>query len=61
MVDAWFPDGPDDPDVGILKFSADSAEYWDSPGGKIATAFSFVKSKVTGERYEGGESGKVDL
>jgi len=61
MVDAWFPEGPDDLDVGVLKFSADSAEYWDSPGGKIATAFSFVKSKVTGERYEGGESGKVDL
>jgi len=45
----------------VLKFSADSAEYWDTPGGKIATAFSFVKSKITGERYDGGESGKVDL
>ncbi|MDQ0643762.1 pyridoxamine 5'-phosphate oxidase family protein [Microbacterium murale] len=61
VVEAWFPDGPDDPAVGVLKFSADSAEYWDTPGGKIATAFSFVKSKITGERYDGGESGKVDL
>lgn len=61
VVEAWFPDGPDDPAVGVLKFTADSAEYWDTPGGKIATAFSFVKSKITGERYDGGESGKVDL
>ena len=61
MVEAWFPEGPDDPAVGVLKFDAESAEYWDSPGGKIATAFSFVKSKLTGERYDGGESGTVEL
>jgi len=61
MVEAWFPDGPDDPAVGVLKFTADSAQYWDSPGGKIATVFSFVKSKITGERYDGGDSGTVEL
>ena len=61
VVEAWFPDGPDDPAVGVLKFTAHSAEYWDSPGGKIATVFSFVKSKLTGERYDGGESGTVEL
>lgn len=51
-VEAWFPKGPDDPDVGLLKFTAESAEYWDSPGGKIASLFSFVKSKLTGEQYD---------
>ncbi|MGX1793759.1 pyridoxamine 5'-phosphate oxidase family protein [Microbacterium sp. NPDC055312] len=61
VVEAWFPDGPDDPDVGLVRFTAESAEYWDTPGGRIATVFSFVKSKLTGERYDGGESGKVDL
>ncbi|UYO96903.1 pyridoxamine 5'-phosphate oxidase family protein [Microbacterium sp. M28] len=61
VVEAWFPDGPDDPFVGVLKFTAESAEYWDSPGGKIATAFSFVKSKLTGRQYDGGDNAKVDL
>lgn len=61
MVEAWFPEGPDDPFVGVLKFSAESAEYWDSPGGTIATVFSFVKSKLTGKQYDGGENAKVDL
>ena len=61
VVEAWFPDGPSDPRVGLLKFSADSAEYWDSPGGKIATAVAFVKSKVTGETYDGGDNAKLDL
>lgn len=59
-VEAWFTDGPDDPDVGLLRFSAESAEYWDSPGGKIASLFSFVKAKVTGEPYD-AENEKVEL
>ena len=60
-VEAWFPQGPDDDSVVLLKVEADSAEYWDSPGGRLATAFSFVKAKVTGERIEGGENEKVEL
>lgn len=51
-VEAWFPNGVDDPEVGLLKFTAETAEYWDTPGGKLASLFSFVKSKVTGEQYD---------
>jgi general stress protein 26 len=60
-VGAWFPQGPDDDSVVLIKVEADSAEYWDTPGGRLATAFSFVKAKVTGERIEAGENEKVDL
>lgn len=60
MYEAWFPQGVDDPDLGLLKFTAESAEYWDSPGGKIAAAFSLVKAKLTGERYQ-GENETVEL
>ena len=60
-VEAWFPQGPDDDSVVLLKVEADSAEYWDSPGGRLATVFSFVKAKVTGERIDAGENEKVDL
>jgi len=61
VVGAWFPDGPDDDGVVLLKVAADSAEYWDSPGGRIATALSFAKAKLTGEPYSGGENETVDL
>jgi len=60
-VEAWFPQGPDDDGVVLIKVQAQSAEYWDTPGGRLATAFSFVKAKVTGQRIEGGENEKVDL
>jgi general stress protein 26 len=60
-VGAWFPDGPDDAGIVLLRVDAASAEYWDNPGGKIATALSFAKAKVTGTPYSGGENETVDL
>lgn len=60
MVEAWFPDGPDDDNVVLLRLAAQSAEYWDSPGGRVATAISLIKTKLTGEPY-GGRNEIVDL
>ena len=60
-VDAWFPDGPEAGDVVLLKVEGSSAEYWDTPGGRVASVLSFAKAKVTGEPYSGGENEKVDL
>jgi general stress protein 26 len=61
VVEAWFPDGPDDPGVVLLRVDAASAEYWDSPGGRLASAISFAKAKVTGQPYSGGENETVQL
>ena len=60
-VEAWFPQGPEDRSVVLVRVEGDSAEYWDSPGGRLATAFSFVKAKATGQRIDAGENEKVDL
>ncbi|MBT2533429.1 pyridoxamine 5'-phosphate oxidase family protein [Arthrobacter sp. ISL-48] len=60
-VEAWFPDGPDTPEVCLLRVDSDSAEYWTSPGGTAATVFQWVKSKVTHSRMSVGESGTVEL
>ncbi|MBB3156342.1 general stress protein 26 [Microbacterium proteolyticum] len=60
-VEAWFPDGPESPDVTLLRVNTLSGEYWGSAGGRIATAIALVTSKVTGERPQGGENEKFDL
>ena len=60
-VEAWLPQGPDDPTVVLIKVTGTGAEYWDTPGGRIASVISFVKSKVTGQRYDGGDNEKVEL
>ena len=60
-VEAWMPEGPDDANVVLIKVTGHSAEYWDTPGGRIASVISLVKAKVTGERYDGGENERVSL
>ena len=61
MVEAWFPEGKDSPSVGLLFVESDSAEYWDTPGGRVATVLAFAKAKVKGDRPDVGESGTVEL
>lgn len=61
VADAWFPDGPDDPNVALVRLRATSAEYWDSPGGRVATLFRLVATKITGKPYEGGQNETVQL
>jgi general stress protein 26 len=61
ILKAWFPEGLDDPHLCLLKVSAEKAEYWESPSGKVVELFGFVKALVTGESAEWGENKKVDL
>lgn len=60
-VEAWFPEGPEAPNIVLLKACAESAEYWDTPGGPVTgSLLSFVKSRVTGKSYD-VENETVDL
>ena len=61
VLKAWFPDGPDQADVALLKVNVTKAEYWDSPSSTIAQAISFVSAIVTGKQVELGENKKLDL
>ena len=61
VVEAWFPEGKDSPSVGLLFVESDSAEYWDTPGGRISSALAFAKAKVTGNRPDVGANESLDL
>ena len=60
-MEAWFPQGPEDPSIVMIKVTGETAEYWDGPGGRVSSVLSLVKSKVTGKRYSGGDNEKVEL
>jgi general stress protein 26 len=47
---AYFPKGPDDPAVVLLKFEAETGEYWNAPSSPIVWAIKFLEAKVTGKR-----------
>ena len=59
FVEPWF-EGRDDPRVALLRVDGSSAEYWDTPGGKVTTVLSLVKSKVTGEPMT-ADHGRTEL
>lgn len=47
----WFPDGPEDPNVVLLRVDVDQAEYWES--NRLVTLVGFAKAYLTGESYQG--------
>lgn len=58
---AWFPEGLDDPNLILLKISAEQAEYWDSSSNTFVQVAGFLKAIATGERADGGENEKIDF
>ena len=48
FVKPWFPDGPESPTLGLLKFIPHTAEYWDTPHSKVVRLFAVASSIVAG-------------
>jgi general stress protein 26 len=60
FAEAWLPGGPDDPNAVLIRVDVEQGEYWDTPGGKVASLVSFAKTKLTGDTYD-ADHGTVDL
>ncbi|MGN6781777.1 MAG: pyridoxamine 5'-phosphate oxidase family protein [Marmoricola sp.] len=52
FAEAWLPGGPVDPNAVLLRVDVEEVEYWDTPGGKVASLISFAKTKLTGDTYD---------
>lgn len=60
FTDAWLEGGPEHPNNVLIEVTGDTAEYWDSPGGRVTQLVNLVKSAVTGKRLA-GDNEVVDL
>ena len=58
--DVWW-DGPDDPNVCLLRVEPLTAELWDGPASAAVEAFEFAKARLTGEKPNLGENRKVTV
>jgi general stress protein 26 len=58
--DVWW-DGPDDPNVCVLRVEPLTAELWDGPASAAVAAFEFAKARLTGEKPNLGENRKVTV
>jgi general stress protein 26 len=59
--DVWWPGGPDDPNVRVLRLEPQTAELWDGPASAAVAAFEFAKARMTGEKPNLGEKRKVTV
>jgi general stress protein 26 len=57
----WWPDGPSDPNVRVLRLVPERAELWDGPSNSAVAAFEFAKARLTGEKPNLGENRKVTV
>lgn len=58
FVSAWFPEGKDSPNVGLLEIDIVKGEHWDSDTSKMVKLFQMAKGKAKGELPDVGEHEK---
>lgn len=61
IVKAWFPDGVNDPNLGMLKVEPSNLYYWDAETGKMVQLLKIAASVVTGTKLADGAQGKIEL
>ena len=57
---AWFPGGPKDDNVVLIRVEAEQAEFWDTPTSAMVYAFGYLKAVATGKPSRAGEVGVVE-
>lgn len=57
----WFPDGPEQDDLVLLRIVPEHAEWVRPEGGKLKVLYTMAKRAATGSREEPGEKHALDL
>jgi general stress protein 26 len=57
----WWPSGPEDPNLLVMKVEPERAEMWDGPASSAMAAFEFAKARLTGTKPNLGENRKVSI
>ena len=57
----WWPGGPDDPTVRVLRVEPCTAELWDGPSSSTVATFELAKAKLTGTKPNLGENRKMTV
>jgi general stress protein 26 len=60
ILKAWW-DGPDDPAIRVIEVQVQEAEYWAGPGKRVVRLVGMVAAAVTGDEYDAGEHGRVEV
>lgn len=58
-VEAWVPEGAEDPDLRLMKVTPEDGYYWDTKNGKILAGIKILAAMVTGSKDDGGVEGSL--
>ncbi len=61
ILKAWFPNGPDDPNLALIKINVTDAEYWEGPSGIVGRITALTASIVSGKPNQGQTDEKINL
>lgn len=62
IAKAWFPGGPEDPDLELVEVIIDEAEYWNVKENKLLQLFKMAKAAATGTKpRKMGEHAELDF
>lgn len=60
--EAWYPSGPNDPDLALVQVQISHADYWDVKSSKLVQLIARAKSAVTGRPPRDlGQHGEVRM
>jgi general stress protein 26 len=60
-TDTMWWQGPDDPNICVLRVTPLTAELWDGPSSTAIAAFEVVKARLTGAKPNLGENRKITV
>lgn len=61
FLQAWFPNGKDDPNLALLDITIHEAQYWEGPSNFVGEALVIAKDIITGSHSTGGTNQKIDI
>ncbi len=61
MVEAWFPEGKEDPEITLICVQPAAAHYWDTEDGKLITMAKILTRATTGADIQTGREGSLEV
>lgn len=61
IAKAWFPDGPEDPEMELVEVAIEEAEFWNVKENKLLQLLKMGKAAVTGKKPHLGEHKEVQF
>ncbi|SDI27670.1 General stress protein 26 [Flavobacterium omnivorum] len=61
VVNIWFKEGKNDPNISLIKVKPTSAYFWDNDGNQMINFLKMAASVVTGTNLVSGNEGEIKL